>query len=124
MVFAKRRKYGNVKTEVDGHKFDSKKEAKRYGELKELLKAGKIERLVIHPRFILQEAFRDERVGKRKDGTPGTVRQIAYTADFKYHENGRVVVEDVKSPASKTTSYVIRKALFLKRYPSVDFREI
>ena len=35
-------KYGNIKTRVDGILFDSKKEAKRYLELKLLEKAGRI----------------------------------------------------------------------------------
>ncbi len=39
---AGRSKYGNQKTEVDGIVFDSKKEAKRYGELKRLEAAGEI----------------------------------------------------------------------------------
>jgi len=35
-------KYGNKKVEVDGFKFDSKKEATYYGQLKLLLKSGEI----------------------------------------------------------------------------------
>ena len=40
-----RNKYGNKKTVVDGITFDSRKEAKRYQELKLLEKAGEIKDL-------------------------------------------------------------------------------
>ena len=46
-----RNKYGNKKTVVDGITFDSRKEAKRYQELKLLEKAGEIKdlrRQVVH----------------------------------------------------------------------------
>lgn len=122
----RRPKYNNVKTEVNGQKFDSKKEAKRYRELNELQKAGEISRLVCQPRFTLQEAFQDLRIGKTKAGKPRTVRAILFTADFKYwcNKSNQWVIEDVKSPASKTTAYEIRKRLFLRRYPDMDFREV
>ena len=41
----KRSKYGNRKTEIDGLTFDSAKEAKRWGELKLLERAGRIRKL-------------------------------------------------------------------------------
>lgn len=47
-------KYGAVSTQVDGYTFDSKKEAHRYGELKILQRAGKIEDLRVHPAFPLK----------------------------------------------------------------------
>ena len=42
-------KYNAKKTVVDGITFDSQKEARRYGELKILQKAGKITALKVHP---------------------------------------------------------------------------
>lgn len=119
-------KYRNVKTIVDGKIFDSKREAARYCELKLLAKSRVICSLKLQPKFILQEAFRDERVGVTKSGKSKMVRAIEYTADFQYMETatGRVIVEDVKSPASKTQAYEIRKRLFLKRFPKLDFREV
>jgi len=42
-------KYGNRKTVVDGRIFASKREAKRYGELRLLLKAGEIVDLECQP---------------------------------------------------------------------------
>jgi len=44
-------KYGNKKTVIDGITFDSKKEAKRYGELKMLKKAGRILDFTMQPEF-------------------------------------------------------------------------
>jgi len=41
----RRSKYGAVKTEVDGIKFPSKREAARYGQLKLLERAGKVRNL-------------------------------------------------------------------------------
>lgn len=38
----KRAKYGNRKVTVDGHRFDSKREAAYYGELKQREKAGEV----------------------------------------------------------------------------------
>lgn len=126
MRFGRRPKYRNVKTVIDGHTFDSKKEAKRYGELMMLLEAGEIRSLILQPRFLLQEAFRDERVGLCKDGKPRTVRQLVFTADFQYLDlqTDRIVVEDVKSPASRTEAYAVRKTLFLAKFKDVDFREV
>ena len=117
-------KYRNKKTVVDGHTFDSAKEANRYAELKLSQECGIISSLELQPQYVLQEAFTDFRVGKTKAGKPRTVRAIKFTPDFRYVMNGRVIVEDVKSPASKTTSYEIRKRLFLRKFPTVDFREV
>lgn len=81
------RKYRNKKVQVDMYVFDSIAEAKRYKELKLLERAGKISNLKLQPHFLLQESF-------RKNGK--TYRKVEYIADFKYIENGRMIVEDVK----------------------------
>lgn len=121
----RKRKFNNKKTTVDGHTFDSKKEAKRYGELKTLEQQGKITGLEIQPRYLLQESFQDAREGLTKAGQPKTVRAIHYTADFQYKENGVTVVEDVKSEITRTERrYKLMKKLFLFRYRDVEFREI
>jgi hypothetical protein len=51
-------KYGAIKTEVDGHRFDSKIESKYYTYLKELESEGRIKDLSLQPTFILMEGFR------------------------------------------------------------------
>ena len=87
----KRRKYGNKKITADGHTFDSKKEHKRYCELKLLERGNKISGLELQPKFILQDKFRD------KEGKAH--RAITYSADFKYIKDGKEVIEDVKASA-------------------------
>ena len=75
-------KYNAVKTEVDGIVFDSKLEAKRYSELKMLLRSGIISDLELQKKFEL-----------RVNG----VLICKYVADFYYlDQSGRQVVEDVK----------------------------
>ena len=44
-----RSKYGAVKTVVDGHRFDSKAEARHYTEIMLLLRAGKIAAIELQP---------------------------------------------------------------------------
>lgn len=80
----RRNKYGAKPTIVDGHRFASKAEAARYGELKLMQKAGRIMGLDLQPRFPL--VVKGVSLGR-------------YTADFAYIDcaAGRVaVVEDVK----------------------------
>lgn len=109
-------KYNAKKTIVDGHPFDSKREAERYCELKLFLKAGEIRNLELQPRFLLQDKFKD------KTGT--THRKIEYVADFMYvDKSGKTVVEDVKGVL--TDVYKLKKKMFLKKYDNqYDFREI
>ncbi len=88
------RKYSNVKTKVDGYTFDSKKEASRFTELKLLLRAGMITKLVLQPKFRI-------RVKGQKICT--------YIADFMYERDGKRIVEDVKGV--KTPVYKLKKKL-------------
>lgn len=74
-------KYGNTPTVVDGILFDSKLEAKRYGELKLLKMAGQIQDLKIHQKWDLH--VHGIRIGY-------------YESDFSYLENGMPVIEDCK----------------------------
>lgn len=77
MSVGKKHKYNARPTIVDGIKFASAKEARRYGELKLLQMAGKISQLQLQPRYKL-------------------VIEETYIADFRYLENGETVIEDVK----------------------------
>ena len=100
-------KYNAKKTIVDGHPFDSKREAERYCELKLFLKAGEIRDLVLQPRFLLQDEFFDKNEVKHK--------KIEYVADFMYIDKcGKTIVEDVKGVL--TDVYKLKKKLFLKIY--------
>ena len=90
----KRSKYHAVKTVLDDVKFDSKKEAKRYIQLKQMERAGLIENLQLQVPFVL--------VDKSCYG-----REIKYIADFVYVENDVEIVEDVKGV--KTPVYRLKK---------------
>lgn len=98
-------KYNARKTIIDGIKFDSRKEAKRYVELKEMERKGLIRDLNLQVPFELIPSFTifvDGKIRKR--------RNIRYIADFVYFENDKEVVEDVKG--RKTDVYKLKKKLF------------
>jgi hypothetical protein len=104
-------KYGNKKTWVDNILFDSAREAARYRELRMCFGAGVIGDLELQPEYELQPAF--EYQGKR-------IRAIVYRGDFRYVENGRVVVEDVKG--FKTKDFLLKAKMFQYRYADVELR--
>lgn len=91
-------KYGAKRTEFDGITFASKAEAKRYVELSILQRAGQIEDLKCQPKFPL-----------KVEG----VLVGSYIGDFSYRSKGstELVVEDVKSPATKTSLYRLKAKL-------------
>ena len=110
-------KYNAKKVEINGIKFDSKREARRAEELWLLEKAGKISNLKLQPKFKICDAV------KYKDHRKLPARY--YIADFEYIENGERVIEDVKSKATaKDKIYRLKRQLFLDRYGFLDFREI
>lgn len=107
-------KYKNKKIIVDSFTFDSNLEAKRYGELKLLLKSGIINNLTLQKEFLLQDKFKCN--GK-------TERAIKYIADFYYTDKqGNKYAEDAKG--FKTDVYNIKRKLFLFKYPHINFKEI
>ena len=108
-------KYRNKKVKVDGHTFDSQKEARRYKEVKLMERAGAIKGLEIQPAFELIPTIRTE---------TETLRKTVYKADFRYVDTktGGVVVEDVKG--FKTDVYKLKKKMLLHKYEGIDFREI
>lgn len=90
-------KYRNVKTVVDGITFDSKAEARYYGELKLLQAAGEVRY------FLRQTPFH----------LPGGV---TYRADFLvFYPDGREAVVDVKGVITK--EFAIKKKLVEATYP-------
>lgn len=108
-------KYNSRKTIVDGQKFDSRKEANRYQELLLLEKVGTIKNLSRQVKFVLIPSQRDETTGKVVE------RECSYRADFKYTEDGKTIVEDVKG--FKTKEYIIKRKLLLWRY-GIKIREV
>jgi len=100
-----RAKYGNQKVEVDGVKYDSKKEARRASELESEERLGLITDLERQKKYVLQPSFKF--LGK-------TIREIAYVADFVYNEDGKLVVEDVKSPVTRANPvYKLKKKMMM-----------
>ena len=96
-------KYRNRKTLVDGIQFDSQKEADRYQELLWMQQARLIQDLELQPRYDLV-------VNTHKIGF--------YRADFRYEvvATSILIVEDVKSPATKTAVYCLKKKLMKALY--------
>ncbi len=94
-------KYRAVPTAIDGIRFDSKAEAKRYGELKLMERNGDIMGLRIHPKYPIE-------VNGKKICT--------YIADFQYINlaTKTPVVEDVKGV--KTPVYRLKKKLVAAVY--------
>ena len=101
-------KYNNIKTEVDGIKFDSRKEAGRYGDLKLMQKGKVIYDLTLQPKFPIVI-----------NGT----KICTYIADFAYKDRatGTTTVEDVKGV--KTPIYNLKKKL-VKALHGIDITEV
>lgn len=90
-------------TTYDDIRFASKKEAKRYHDLKRLKDAGEV------LFFLRQTPFH----------LPGNIR---YTNDFTvFWANGEITFEDCKGV--KTEAYVVRKKLVEATYP-IEIKEI
>lgn len=92
----RRAKFAAKPTVVDGVRFASKKEAKRYVELRLLERAGRIAGLELQPVYVLMV---------------NGVKVCSYVADFRYREGGSLVVEDVKG--FRTREYKLKKKLLL-----------
>jgi hypothetical protein len=102
-------KYKAIRTEVDGITFASKKEAKRYQELKLLEKAGQIFNLALQPRF---------------DIYVGDTKVCTYVGDFKYTLpgiDGPWIIEDVKGV--KTPVYNLKKKMMRAMY-GIEIKEV
>lgn len=104
-------KYRNKITEINGIKFHSKKEANRYVHLRILEKANKIKDLELQPKIPLL-------VNGKKIGN--------YIGDFKYFDIEKLeyVIEDVKSPITKTPIYRLKKKILETYNPPIEIIEI
>lgn len=105
----KPRKYRNEPVVIDGIRFDSKKEARRWAELQQLQRAGAI--------FNLQ----------RQCLIPLIVNGVTvarYVADAMYIESGAVVVEDTKSPITRRHPVYRLKRRLLQATHGITIREV
>lgn len=109
-------KYHAKKTWMKGRVYDSKFESEKAFELQLKQRAGLIKDLQEQVPFVLQEGYINNQ-GKK-------IRPIFYIADFVYEENGKKIVMDTKSPATRTEVYKIKKKLFEKRYQEYIFIEV
>ena len=104
-----RLKYNNVKKEVDGKKFDSTKESKRYLELKSMVERGEISELHEQVKFTFAH---------------NGVKICSYIADFTYNKDGKEVVEDVKSEMTKKLPvYKIKKKMMVAFF-GIEINEV
>ena len=130
-------KYRNVETVVDGIRFQSIKEARRFQYLKLAQEMGVIEDLRLQVDFTLQEGYKTVK-GER-------IRAIRYVADFTYktksagydHSHlleagdleywrslwpGAMVIEDTKSRGTRTKEYKIKRKLMADK--GYEIREV
>ena len=103
---SKQSKYHAEKTIIDGERFDSKREAERWQELRLMEKVGEISNLRRQVKYELIPAFK--KPGER------TERSVSYIADFVYTENGETVVEDSKG--FRTETYKLKRKLMIEKY--------
>lgn len=110
-------KYKAKSVVVDGQRFDSKKEAKRWKELSLLEKAGTIHNLERQVKFVL--------IPSQRENGRVIERECAYIADFVYEVDGKRVVEDVKGyrRGGAYSIFVIKRKLMLKEY-NVKIKEV
>ena len=98
----KKSKYNNVKTVIDDIKFASKREAKRYSELKLLERCNVISDLRLQVPYVLIQA--------QKGGIRNELA-LKYVADFVYYdyELNNTIIEDVKGV--KTPIYIAKRKM-------------
>jgi hypothetical protein len=109
-------KYRNTRCEHQGIKFDSEKERSHWFFLIQQQVAGLISDLQLQVAFTLTERK------QRDDGT--WERASKYVADFTYMRDGKLVVEDVKSIATrKNRTYIQKRKLMLEKH-DITVKEI
>jgi len=109
-------KYRNTKCEHAGIKFDSQRERSHWFHLVQQQVAGLISDLRLQVPFVLTERK------QRDDGT--WERASKYVADFTYIRDGKLVVEDVKSEATrKNRTYIQKRKQMLDKH-GITVKEI
>lgn len=99
-------KYHNRKTTVKNITFDSKLESHIYLKLLEFSKKYPIA-FDRQPEYVLIDGFMVN--GNR-------YRKTVYKGDFNVVINGKIYTIDVKSPASETQVFKLKRKLFAKKY--------
>lgn len=117
--YQKKSKFHNEPVTVDGVRYDSKNEMRRFNFLKLMEKAGEISNLRYHVKFeLIPQITKEEIVHlKTKDKVVTKVVQSAryYEADFVYtNKKGEEIVEDFKG--QETDLFKFKAALFFYIY--------
>lgn len=121
-------KYHSQKVSIAQEIFDSKKEARRWLELKNMEEHGLISGLQRQKKFLLIPAQHEpDRVGPRGGKIKGKLieREVAYYADFYYFDeiSKKFIVEDTKSPATRTEAYILKRKMMLSFY-GIKIKEV
>jgi len=112
-------KYRAQPIEVDGIRFASRREARRYEALKLLVRAGEIVDLELQPSWTFEVDGRPLVI--RSAGYPNG-RRVRYVADFAYQDlSGGYVVEDAKG--MQTPAYKLKRAL-MELHHGIVVREV
>lgn len=117
-------KYNAKKVVVGGEKFDSKKECRRWQELKLLEQSGAISGLQRQVEFELIPTQRRLKwdTKKRKSVYKVIERPVKYIADFAYMDAIEgLIVEDVKG--LRTPVYILKRKLMLY-LKNIEIKEI
>ena len=123
-------KYRNIKTEIAGHKYDSRKEAKYAILYRQWEKEGKIINLRTQVRYeIIPAVWKEEVIHlKTKDKiVRKSVQQAAYyVADFVYTdpETGMDVVVDVKSEITRSNAVYRLKKKMMLAFNNIQIQEV
>ena len=110
-------KFKNQKVVIDGFKFDSKKEGKRYIDLKLLQRAGQIQDLQMQVSFELMAGVKFENEKRKKPA-------LRYVADFVYVQGGLKIVEDVKSKATRRLPAYRQKKHLMMSVHGIEIQEV
>jgi hypothetical protein len=124
-------KYHSKKTRLsDGTVFDSRKEARRWQQLRLLESRGEIQDLkrqveyeLVPNQYEIVERYSDKTGKRLKDEKRLAERRVYYVADFVYTKDGETVVEDTKSPVTRTKDYIIKRKL-MRHIHGIVIREI
>lgn len=112
MLKIKMNKYKAKLTEIDGIKFGSQKEAKRYLYLKQLEKNGEIKQLNCKTRY---------KIIDKND----KFRAAYYEDDFSYFKDGKFIIEDVKGykGGKSYTVFMLKKKIMYDKY-GIEVQEV
>ena len=103
-------KYHNEPIVVDGIRFDSRKEARRYRNLQVAEQAGVISDLRRQVRYDLHAV--------------GGLKVATYVADHVYTQDGHTVVEDVKSVATRKLPMYRLKKRWMAAEHGIEIMEV